>query len=143
MPVSIVRAMQARPVYLIRNADRRRFSLGVAGEPAVAAFLHRQDAARMQSILESHHRLTGEWPDFSAPQSLWFREDPVGPEQLLAIEEEDFDAFVEECTRHYVRYILVSSFGSDGGPTTQIKGTVIKRDPDESYREYLKRLFEA
>lgn len=140
MPVSVLTLPKVG--YLVRNMEKRAYSMSVHGVPAVAVFIERADAVKMQTVLESHYHTTGMWPDLSSDSQIYMKTiDDL--DKLLEIQEEKLDDYIQLCNLHYVPFILITSFDTDGNNRTLVKGSLVQREVDGQVKSYLEQVYDV
>lgn len=131
-----------RPVFVLRNADRRPYTMRLRETASVAAFLRREDAVRMQETLEAHYRSTGTWPDIGGDEGVYYTGAP-STERLLSVDEEGLDEFLGFCHVHYAPVAIITSFQEGADRKTLLKYYPIMRGLDPQAREYYDLIYHS
>lgn len=124
-----------RPVFVVRNVDRRPYTIRLRDVASVAAFLHKEDAVKMQELLEAHFRATGAWPDLGGDPQIYYTGAP-STERLLSVDEEGLDEFIGFCHVHYAPVAIITSFKEDEDRKTVLKYYPLNRGVDPQARDY-------
>jgi len=138
-PPTIIKTNQRnKPYFTLHKHVNSVMAWETPSKMAVVAFKRRDDVHAMGSMIEYHHRVTHEWPDFREMTFTSGPKDIKGLDILDVYEWSNVDELKVFCASHYFDLILVDTVSD----SFKIKGEVYSLEiPEESHVPYLEKLY--